>query len=382
MFIKITKTLLDLIESTGIDSELAREAMRFLDLSARLGKHFVFGEVSILRNIRDRSDYYGTKVLATLYSQYSYLSQICNSFQWHAELVSSIYKTYTDDENSVIYISLSDIHRFQLFSETHVIAENHKDVSYFNCILDYYKTKRKLHSVNNCFYPILGGGSTTDKVFLQECKIGRTFVVCITDSDFKYKGSRLGDTASKMNAAVRKAQRYYSQFCYYHYENVSEIENLIPIELLILLESKKGEESKKKMDIIETISKKYPDDYCYLDLKEGISLQTLNKHDDHGILITMVKCINPGIEQQMKEDIEKIKELSAVVKKEEYKKCKYICGLGGSILDEVIEMITNMDLNQLNKVFNDGTSLQQKQEFEMIGKLLYNWTCALPKYRV
>lgn len=85
--------------------------------------------------------------------------------------------------------------------------------------------------------------------------------------------------------------------------------------------------------------------------------------------------------QQMKDDLDKMTYLRSQEKDRIFKKCKkedcYIPGFGKNVLEHVIEGYKN----ELSKIKQEDLSEAQKQEYEEIGKLLYNWTCALSPIR-
>lgn len=59
--------------------------------------------------------------------------------------------------------------------------------------------------------------------------------------------------------------------------------------------------------------------------------------------------------------------------KEYEKSFVYVQGLGPQILDNIIEKCAKM----LSAISEENLSDSQKCEYERIGELIYNWTCAL-----
>jgi hypothetical protein len=85
--------------------------------------------------------------------------------------------------------------------------------------------------------------------------------------------------------------------------------------------------------------------------------------------------------QKMKEELDKMTYLRNQEKDRIFKKCKkedcYIPGFGKNILEHVIDEYDK----ELLAVKQEDLSEAQKKEYEEIGKLLYNWTCALAPVR-
>lgn len=380
MLIQITDRLVALAEVSGPLQQKAKEVLEFLDITHRLGKHFIFiGQFHLFDRIRQlgiRAD-----SLVDLESSYTFDKQIADTFRWRVEINDSP-QSYRDDSAGVITISLNDIPHFQLYSDTFVIGEHLNDVIFFEQVLSYYMMKNS-YSISTSFHKILGGGSTTSEVFKHEQSLKQSFVLCISDSDYAFPGAALGDTAK----AIKKVWQANSvdAFCsyYYHFKHVGEVENLIPLSLYHQYCNRCSEDMLDKCNKIERVVKDNPNSFHYIDLKEGISAHTIDKHSRSRYFFDWLKPICPDIESSYLADKEEIENhvppYGSEDKKKKMKSVKYLSGMGHSILDNVLKNFTKEDVL---KAMSADASDQQKEEYEQIGSLLYNWCCAREKTRL
>lgn len=382
MLFLITDILISLAEGPKeeVASQKAREALEYLDIATRLGRHLVcLQDYSLF----DRLKHINIRVssILNLQSRYVFDKSIVSTIGWHVELLN-VESSYRDDDKQIIFVSLYDIPSFELFSEVYVIGENYKDVDFFECILSYFKEVNHFE-IDSHFHKLLGGGSTTSEVLRQEQNIRQSFVICISDSDYAFRGSKLGDTAKKIEKVYIHDLKSASPFViYYHYKDVSEVENLIPISLFnlyALINPDIGvnyKEIKKLLDINNIA-------YHYIDLKDGLSLRSFEKMEYDDRLFEMYEAMMPDIKERARSDKEFLSaqkpQLSNEDMKEEMKKKKYIVGLGPKILNNLLQAFS---IDDFVREMKQSATQSQKGEYEAIGKLLYDWCCSRPKERV
>ena len=379
MLIQITEKLVSLAEKKNPLQEKAKETLELLDISNRLGKHFVFvTHPSLFIRIRE----IGIKVdsLVNLEASYTYDKQIIRTFEWHVEIDDSP-RSSKDEKTGTIVISLNDIPPFQLYTETTVIGENLSDVTFFKYILSHYKHKNGLETVDTFFHGVLGGGSTTCTVFEYEQSLKQSFIVCVSDSDYAFPGSSLGDTASNISKVFQTKPSFNSH--YYHFSAVSEVENLVPKTIYQKYCYETSGEMKSKFDSIEQLSRANPICFHYLDIKEGLTLHSISKYSNKKYFFDWLRPIIPDIENDYGGKIAVIEThipvYSAEDKKKKMKGNKYVEGLGGKILDNILRYCDRNSF--VTAMENDATTIQQK-EYETIGKILYNWCCTRKKIRL
>lgn len=139
---------------------------------------------------------------------------------------------------------------------TSFLCENIDDVKFYMKLVSIYYPNTP---TNACFYH--GGGGTTVDVFLY-LKKQKVISLVILDSDVKYPGCDMGDTARK---CVNQYKKHMS-----HIEvkvlNVHEAENLVPLAFMKAhTHDKKGEkflESMKQRELLHLMR--------YYDIKKGI----------------------------------------------------------------------------------------------------------------
>ena len=383
MYIKITQEIVNQARENK-DSE-AYAILKMLDWCVYRGCHFVYGDLLTLTDIAHHLKN-NFPCLSTLWSKDAELAPIVATFEWHLEFGFSTndkpFPSRKDEGTHTIYVNADT--SFDAYRECHLLAENLHDIYLFHHILDYYRRLKSFVAVPSVYYPILGGGSTTKDVYKHEIDIGKSLVVCIVDSDKHYPKASIGDTAKQVRKVEQDTKPYNS--CCYVMENVLEIENLVPI---CIYESyaKNHKELAEAYEAVNAIWKKDPKMLDFYDFKEGVTpLYLVDSNPDNNcrnVAIAARSELDEVINakecewQKLKEDLDKMTYLRSQEKDRIFKKCKkedcYIPGFGKNILEHIIEE----HKNELAEIVPEDLSEAQKQEYEEIGKLLYNWTCAL-----
>ena len=390
MYYRITDSLLTIAEGSipGQSSEKAREVLSYLDLAVRLGKHFVFADVLCFQRVFKINSKLVN--LRSIYSSYSEYGAIASNLSWHVEFVGTDKESMKDIDRKVIYLRIDLIPSFEVFAETRFLCENLIDIKFYDYLLKWYKQSNRM-SINCCYYPLLGGGGTTADVYSFEIDRRKNFVLCITDSDYKFKNtvcsksllgnSALGDTAKKVIEVERKKDCFFSIF--YYLSRIAELENLVPLSLYKKV-SEALPDLTQRYNIIETLYKIDKDYLCFLDMKNGVSLWRLSTAHESDNIIQIVSSIKPLnntiietetnriINELKKEGINEGDEFFEEKKKHKMKKIKYIEGFGQKIMDNIINLIPESDIDSL---FSSATDTQ-KIEMNTIGELLLNWSCA------
>lgn len=381
MFFLITEELVGLAEADSPCGKKAKEVIEFFDIANRLGKHFICVEKPSLCSRIKKLDIKADTIIG-LASTYSFDRQISQLFEWHVEVVGAIVSS-KDESNKIIRISIDDIPRFELYSETHVIGENYSDVWLFHYILHYYKRIHNCETVHCVMYPLLGGGSTTAAVLKNEQNLRQALCLCISDSDYAFRGAGLGETASSIKK-VYKAGTCCTSY-YYHLHYVSEAENLIPMQTFSRYSNTPEVGLGDSYKCIERIVNKYPDFLCFFDFKEGFSLRSFDKDGVEEIYTEWISAVQPDIRKTKSEDLAAISitpGLSGKDEKKEWKKSRhYVKGLGCGILDNILNQAHTNGIDLVEEMLS-GASEWQKKEYEEIGRLLFNWCCARPKIRL
>ena len=381
---------LDMV-SNALDKQdvKAIQVLQALELSLKKGKHLIFAKRDVLEYIKERSRaQYPT--LCGLLDRYAEIAAYALAMPWHAQLVIDR-PSFRDEANRILYINIYEATKLELIEETHLIGEHLKDIDCIKHIGAFYARTHKL-GTQYLFYPLLGGGSVTFFVYENEIKLGKTFVLCITDSDRKYPDGPLGDTGKNV-AGIDRRYQFPALTYQYQMKNVLEMENLIPCKVIqkYVVDSS-DEEMTKRLAVLEKLREKKPESSDYFDYKTGITKTPPTDQKLADYQIDVARSISPDIADEMREDEARFKEqyrhmMEHKIAKDAneadkiikyiQKKTTYIPGLGEKLLECVLK---NCEKELANIQETDLSATQQK-EYEQIGELVCSWTCCLaPSY--
>lgn len=374
MLIEVRRDILE--QAINDANSSTNDAAIFLSevaLAVKRGKHIVYvpalnGDIDLSTNLKK---VIGKNAVALLQS-----SQRDRSKFWaltdrlNTKAVCS-YDEVTPEGNftKVIHIDPSRMMGFEIGVETHVIGENISDVTMFDILFDYYASSHRLKDVSRCFYPLMGGGDTTCKVYENECEYQHHFCLVITDSDFKLpceEGKELENlenesTAGKVLCVHNKYQSPVSVF--YPMRYVSEIENLIPKDIY-----KEYGFNNKQSIVLDH-------DYSFYDMKKGLDFYRLRKPEHYDYWTTVYAG---------DADFSEFDSLSAqhetFASFRDAAKGKFVLpGWGYDILKNILD--TSTLVKSMRKTKRADLSESQHKEWIKIGEIMFNWTCALePRY--
>lgn len=262
-------------------------------------------------------------------------------------------------EEGCIYINPADFKEFCLFEKTVLIGENLNDCKVFRHISDKYLCCHKLWGANCIFFEMNGGGATTVDVYENQINNCTNFCLCIIDSDKKFPSDEIGGTAVEVKNKHTEIQPPHCD--YYIMEDVSEVENLLPHEMV------------KKVTVINSnLLYLLRLDIAFLDMKKGIVkgvLQNTLAKDYYCDLLS-------GHQQELDEINACYDDVSQRnLNKQEKKEC-IVPGFGTNLLKDVLGLSWDeIDWKKLK--LTDS----QVYEWEEIGKRVFSWTCAPKKTR-
>ena len=382
MYYLITEQLVHLAEEAGEDHEKALTALDFLDLASLLGKHFVCAENSSLfdRIIKLKPH---AKCFRELRNNFSFIYSIGSTYHWHAEFLPGNTPSRIDEELETVFISLSELSRFEIYRETQLLGENLSDVRFYEIVLKFYKVVHGVEKTRSCFHPLLGGGHTTALVYRYECDNPTSFILCLADSDFKYCGAALGDTAKEIQKVYGyKTQPPFNGY-YYFIERAREVENLIPLSIYKEYAKRPQTGASNRVDKISDLFTVAPALAPFFDMKDGVSLYTLLNHDSLDPILNEIKKIIPNIEKRVEDDSSQLEASKPGIKgesrKEEMKKIHYIDGLGSRILENILSCF---DQDSILEGMIQNSNTFQTNEYERIGQLVYDWTASTDRKRI
>ena len=264
----------------------------------------------------------------------------------------------TRRENNIIYIKPSSKESFSFYI-TSLLTENINDGEIFEYIAKWYLRKIDLeHPVFCKIDKQMGGGNPLSDVYKEyaENKKDR-FCLCIADSDIKADVNKLLD-----NKLINESQKptygktYKNVFEYdsknnpfncacYCFENVLEIENLIPFCII--------ENDNNYKHEVAAIKSANITDLSYYDFKKGLSIST-------------IESSKPYIKAYWKKIIFKNQSIPT------------INGFGDKLLSFVLEN----HHEQLSQIDDNMLTPAQLKEYEEIGKRVCSWCCTMSVPRV
>ena len=389
MYIKITDEIVQQAKE-GKDNP-SYGILQMLEWCRYLGNHLIHGDIDVLMELHETflNEFPNLSRLWTIDAEQG---PIIDTLEWHLEFVTNINKnpqTRKDDKSKTIYVNVKD--GFDPYRECHLLAENLDDIKMYSAILNYFKRLNGYEKVEEAYYPILGGGNTTKDVYESEILLKKSLVLCIVDSDKHFSSDSVGETAKQ----VLEIENKYMAFNSYLYimENVLEVENLVPIrvyEEYVRLHN--TEEAKQALNSIKIIMKDNVDCLSFYDYKLGINTRRLLDNDPQTTSKHIAILINPEYEKVILEQedcwkkyyegLERIEVFSPNDRKKFFDKWeKSACcvkGFGKNILRNVL----NSQYDKILGIEEIDLSPAQKQEYNIIGKLLYNWVCASKPIRI
>jgi hypothetical protein len=318
---------------------------------------------------------------------------------WHIEFSLVEKESYIMDksEEHIVVISANDISLFHAYNECHLLVENLEDVCVYKSILDFYKRDKKFSQTYNCYYPILGGGSTTAMVLRHEMNAKHSLILCIVDSDKTFSTAPIKETPKKVQKEYEGNAAKYLTYLYI-LDKVMEVENLVPFQIYEEYCTPQADDKSKielyaNCQIIKKIKEKNEAYLDFFDFKKGIdSSHLINESVDNNnqqIVESVESLLIMPIEQNREryrtiQEILSAKELAFTPQQKE-KITKqimhtetYIKGFGTDILKHIIESCEK----SINTITKEQLTSTQRALYDEIGYILYNWTCACEPMRI
>ena len=352
----------DIVDQVIAGDQNAIEVIHQCVFAVKMGRHVVLINILDLRKLIDLDEIFTRQEIAVFLKLKSWCVSLGNLKQSVSVKVIVTYSKSTHRVKNEIYLNPRETKNFDFISETQLLTENLDDAHFFmDYLLPYYQRKSKIRHVRVNSRNLMGGGDTTEEVYKEEIKEEKRLILCITDSDYKYKGSTsLGSTASKV-------QR---QYClnpfnagFYSMQYVREVENLIPHSIIL-------NNTNLKHHFLIVHSLKF--DFSYFDMKDGIKEYQLI--DPHQFAYWKQEFANTPLESKLNRlyrDKLSSKETSTGIHKDD----KFVDGFGSNILKQSIDLLGK----NLPKVEDSDLSDSQRHEWFNIGREILCWCCCYEK---
>lgn len=324
--------------------------------------HIVYGSYTTMDGLTKLKNIGSTEI--------SVLKSIYNSLSTHGSLYTKIgFQCRLTTLNptcmtvSGIIINPNEYPSFEFDREVHLLVENLLDAKMFEYVVDFYKRNHSdFLKIPISFFPWQGGGDTTHQNFKQAIDDKRYFCLSVLDGDRKHDGqdADYGDTYKKVSRLTNKYLPF-NCMCYGTFY-LREVENLIPFHII-----KADNNYKNKQILVDNLLF----DSSYFDFKEGLKHRSFADNK-----IATYWKLQLSQYPKLVNDIDIDIEFANLCKdSSEYKnacdKTVIIEGFGSRLLDYVLSNYST----ELASIEIDNLSKNQLQEWSIIGKLIFEWSC-------
>lgn len=360
------------VRTSDKDNEMAIEVLRHLSWAIRRNRHLVFFptlSLALIERLGQILNKNETAAIRHAFARRQDLKQMTGIVHCHVEVS---FEEETHRAGDTIYVNARNQGGFELFEECHFLTENLLDAEFYKFFASVYQ---KMNRIDECvfkttYFPLQGGGATIKQVYKYECETGNHFCLAILDSDKKWPNyDGYGETARSFEEEYNdyvKRQGVPLACHYYVMEKTSEIENLIPIDIL------KVYSSSDQKSFLASHQKSMP----YFDIKKGLEYRLFYEKDD--ALIEWRKEFPAEIDWPQLIEIK-----SKSVDGEDYDNQLKRAGFkpivqpwGANILDRVLNPERKYKSQYDLKKINTTRMLQaQQNEWNIIGQLVFSWCC-------
>ena len=378
MYIEIADDIIaDAIRKGGSGVNDSLDLLTLFALNAQKGKHIV--HVPWLHNNptgkRALEGIMGRQHVAFLLRAEGIYYQLARLKQ-----IVSVYAIITYDQSKgnpqAILINPLQEKKFEPYNETRVITENIIDSTFLKYVIKFFLRECAIRNCKFCFVPLMGGGDTTADVVKHEVEERQFFCLAISDSDRKCPYARYGQTATKIQDVINSYHPFNCDL--YVMDQVMEIENLIPIEIVKKYASNKG------------YQKVFSLDSSFYDMKYGLTLNWLYDDDVcdywrnmlYGLHVSFTQRDTAKRNSTCRKDYKRYVEMhnySSQIKEgfgaDLLTRCTCDFDAKGHRLDPRIKE------RMMNVKPSDLTTFQYN-EWMKIGRILFSWTCCMENKRV
>ena len=272
MLIEIGK---DIVEAAQKEDEEAMRILNYLGMAFRNKKHIVFSNPPLLQAIIkiDKLPIETKNVFVYILGKYStVIRPLLDELQFCTKLMLT---GKSERRSDIILMNLNDFKDFELYEETHLLAENIFDCKFYHQIGLHYIKENQLREVSSCLFSLQGGGAASCRVYREEANRKQHFCIALMDSDKGYpKCTKVADTTYGKVKWEDDTLRPTNCICE-KLQYTREVENLIPVPYI----RKKYQHT----DLIKTGV-----DLSYIDMNKVLSL---NYYGFLTLLITTVSYL-------------------------------------------------------------------------------------------
>lgn len=363
MLIEIGK---DVVERALNNDSLAIDVLKDLAFSFKKCCHVVYTDRKSLNNI-DQIDGLSKeekKVYKIVGQKMTSFMSFYKIFSFHAYVTFDKATTIT---SNISIINPSEVKAFEWYAKTHLLTENLTDASFYEYVVAFFMRKNKINGFKKESQNIPGGGNTTFQYCESQIKDKKQFCLAIVDSDLKYKGGSLKETSSKVKECIDYIKPFNCQ--YYVIEDLSEIENMIPFQII-------SSNSQYKNNQIIKGGLQFCQDY--FDFKKGLTTDELINEEFYKYWNAEIKHLK-DISERIENYRSKAVKCGSRVAYEKEKQATLIEGFGEKL------MVTIMDSDEakaaLRNVTDKDLSPSQNIVWYNMGKIIFEWCCAFRNFK-
>ena len=362
--------VLDESLAENIDDRKVQQALEYIGLGRSEGKHLVFCEKMGIMKTFAECEALSQKTRAVYFNIYNKLASkraYYNTFVRYMRVVAEGTHSgisWRDVGNKKeIRISANLIDDSTFIQKTMLLCENETDCRLYEKMARMAVIGRK---INISYEPRGGGGAETGKVYRVLQKGRNRLCLCIADSDQKYPGGPIGDTARN----IRKADKPSETLCELKIIDVREAENLIPTSMFSEV-SEKDQNRMSAVDFLECLEKSSNGETRkFLDLKEGLNgyrfFGLLSKNQPPDYWQNFFNIVRP-FRANIKEECIYSQDCSASDDKR--CECFVMQGLGDGILEDVLNMLDHARKGKTDRKIAEMIPDELRDYWEEYGEL-------------
>lgn len=277
-----------------------------------------------------------------------------------------------DTTKTIIRIGLKDINP-GLFLNPQIIGENLSDIYFLESMGKWYSNVYHQQDIEFKNERTPGGGGTTYTVLKEKIENSHAPILCVVDSDKWHPTSSCGKTSKKTMEVWDDLQPKYplrtSYCCVYPLNELREIENLIPPDIIVSISDNPGNDCNEFLRLIRGIlNNKDFELLRYYDYKKGIKETKVNAQlGKNNYFDKMMLYHDPDEMQAYNQRLNKL---------EETKKLAFPKAVGG-LLKESAKVIETMITKQKLQIPD-----YLLPHWEIIGQWVYSFSIVSPfEYR-
>ncbi|MCP4105818.1 MAG: hypothetical protein GY749_09820 [Desulfobacteraceae bacterium] len=361
--------VLDNSLAENLDDENVITALEYIALGRREGKHLIFSDMKTMKafatctSLTPKACRTYQKILTRLPSKKNSLNTLIRQVRIVSEDIGIMWRKIGTGKEIRVSARLIDDSCF--IQPAILLCEHENDCELYRKIAEASMKWSNKGKVTVRYEKRGGGGSTTaDPIYKNIQKECKRFCLCLCDSDWKYPGGPLGDTAK----VLKRTDKPDEGLCECKVIEVREIENLIPTAMF----SKVSNPDRIKcIEFLEQLEKSpIAEARKFIDLKNGLKGKEYYDCYDHNSgywsnLLNTVRSVqsSDGLINECRDN--------QTCKSPKNCTCSITRGLGEKISEAVVKMLEEESGLKVSEMVDDAL----KPYWQEYGELVVAWCC-------